>query len=426
MYLKRIFKNKFSRELIISLIIQAVYTVITPLSMIVLARLLGPEQFGDFSFTVSVMSLIAIFCTLGFPVLVTRYGAMYYIRQQWSYLKGLISYTNKYIMVTSLLVIIMITSWLLVVDYKSQNYYSILVGLPIILFSSLSATRASLLTAIERVNYSQLPERILRPILFFLLIILLHFFSGLNNLSAIGIYTIVNLVIFVYGVYLVMKFLPHHVKIAVKDYQIGLWKKSAIPLFVLGSVQVLNQHLDIFILGLLTSDDGVGIYKSMYQISILVIFSLSAINAISAPYIIREIEYNQPESLKRLLYKFCALNTIIAIVIALPFLVFGEFLIDLFYGNEYIGGLLCLKILILGRIVNSTFGVSNHFLKMLGEEKRATKGILMGVMLGLILNIVLVPKYGIEGASVASASALIFWNSYLFYSALSSINKLSA
>ena len=138
-----------------------------------------------------------------------------------------------------------------------------------------------------------------------------------------------------------------------------------LPLFILGSIQVLSQHSDIFILGLLTSDENVGVYKSMFQISILIIFSLSAINAISAPHIIREVELNNPIGLRKLLLKFCIVNAIFAILIGFPFLFFGEFFIELIYGQEYITGLTCLKILILGRMINAVLGASNHFLKMI-------------------------------------------------------------
>jgi len=102
------------------------------------------------------------------------------------------------------------------------------------------------------------------------------------------------------------------------------------------------------------------------------------------------------------------------LVIALPFLLFGNFFINLIYGEQYVIGVTCLHILILGRIINSIFGISNQFLKMMGEERKATKGILLGTLVGVVLNIGLIPKYGIVGAAIASSLGLITWNLYLF------------
>lgn len=371
------------------------------------------------------MILASIVCSLGFPVLVTRYGATYFIREQWGYLKGLLKYSNKRITIVSISFIVLTLIIFSIDFFDLKPYSSIKIGLPIILFLSLSSIRTSALTAIEKVNYSQLPEMIIRPIIFLLFILIFYFFYDLNNISAIAIYTLTNGIVFFCGVILLRKFLPKKVKIAKENYEPKIWNKTAIPLFILGSVQVISQHSDIFILGLLTSDDNVGVYKSMYQISILIIFSLSAINAISAPYIVREIEYNNQSGLKQLLFKFCFINSVISIIIALPFIICGDFFVNLLYGNDYESGITCLKILILGRIINSIFGSSNHFLKMLGEEKKATKGIVLGVILGIILNIILVPNYGINGAAIASSSALVFWNFHLFFSTVKSINKLN-
>ena len=177
---------------------------------------------------------------------------------------------------------------------------------------------------------------------------------------------------------------------------------------------MLGAQADIFLLGFLADSEEVGIFKSMYQISLLVIFSLIAVNAIVSPYIVRSFEEKNIKKLKQLLFVFCGINFAFALVIACPFLFFGEFFIELLYGKEFVVGVTCLQILIFGRIINSIFGISNQFLKMMGEERKATKGIFIGAVVGIILNFLLIPIYGIVGAAIASASALIIWNVYLF------------
>lgn len=415
MKLASLYKNKLSKHLLISLIIQAIYTVVTPLSMILLARFLGPDDFGDFAFAVSFVIIASIFSSLGLPTVVTRFGAIYFINDNWKKLKGILSFSNKKVFICSLIVtavlfILLVTN---VIRVAAKEY--VLIALPIILFLALSTIRTGLLTAIEKVNLSQLPEMIVRPLLFFLVILVFYYLGILDGYTAIISYMIINGIIFLIGAYLVKKFTHKHIENVEPDYSESKpWVKSAMPLFLLGSIQVLGAQADIFLLGFLADSEEVGIFKSMYQISLLVIFSLTAVNAIVSPYIVRSFEEKNIKKLKQLLFTFCGINLVFALIIAFPFLFFGEFFIELLYGKEFVVGATCLQILIFGRIINSIFGISNQFLKMMGEERKATKGIFIGAVAGIVLNFLLIPTYGIIGAAIASASALITWNVYLF------------
>lgn len=417
------YKNPISKQLFVSLIIQGIYTVVTPLSMIILARFLGPEEFGDFAFSISFVIILSIFSNLGLPVVVTRFGAMYYIKEQWEFLKGLITFSNKRVAIFSIAIILI--CWLLIyfdiIELTSKTH--VLFALPIVLFFALSNIRTAILTAVEKVNLAQLPEMIIRPSLFLLLILLLYYFNVLNSLTAVIFYSIVNLVIFIVGVYFVKKHTKNKTNNTLVKFESKLWINSSVPLFLLGSIQVFGAQADVFLLGLLADSDEAGIFKSMYQISLLVIFSLSAINAIASPHIVRCYEGGNIKKLKQMLIVFCFVNFIFAAIIASPFLFFGEFFIELLYGKAYIVGFTCLQILIIGRLFNSIFGISNQFLKMMGKEKQATIGILAGAIVGILLNIVLIPEYGIIGAAISSATGLVTWNICLFIITVKNIWK---
>lgn len=415
MKLSSLYKNKLSKHLLVSLIIQAIYTVVTPLSMILLARFLGPDDFGDFAFSISFVIIASVFSSLGLPTVITRFGAIYFINNNWNKLKGILAFSNKRVFICSIVITLIILLLLVmdVIEVASKNY--IFIALPIIVFLALSTIRTGLLTAIEKVNLSQLPEMIIRPILFFIVILILYYAGVLDGYTAIISYTIINGIIFLIGAYLVKKYTQKHIEnIEPDSKESKIWVKSAMPLFLLGSIQILGAQADIFLLGFLAESEEVGIFKSMYQISLLVIFSLIAVNAIVSPYIVRSFEEKNTKKLKQLLFVFCGINFTFALVIACPFLFFGEYFIELLYGEEFVVGVTCLQILIFGRIINSIFGISNQFLKMMGEERKATKGIFIGAVIGIILNFMLIPKYGIVGAAIASATALIIWNVYLF------------
>ena len=53
---------------------------------------------------------------------------------------------------------------------------------------------------------------------------------------------------------------------------------------------------------------------------------------------------------------------------------------------------------------------------MTGKEKVYQNILLLVLVINIALNIILIPKFGIEGAAMASASSLLLWNlSSVFY-----------
>ena len=54
-------------------------------------------------------------------------------------------------------------------------------------------------------------------------------------------------------------------------------------------------------------------------------------------------------------------------------------------------------------------------LNMTGKEKVFRNIIFVALVINILLNLLLIPKFGIEGAAIASASSLIFWNLYSVY-----------
>jgi O-antigen/teichoic acid export membrane protein len=230
------------------------------------------------------------------------------------------------------------------------------------------------------------------------------------------LYVFINIIVYSFGEYLVKRNTKRlSLKNVSASFETVKWRSSAIPLFFLGGIQTFGAQSDVFLLGLLSESEEVGVFKSMYQVSLLVIFSLSAVNAISSPLIVKDFETNNFSGLKKLLINFCSINFFIALSIAIPLLFFGEHIIEFLYGPEYLSGILCLQILVIGRIINTTFGSANQFLKMMGEEKKAFYGILIGVLTSILLNIILIPIYGIVGSAIASSIGLVMWNIILFF-----------
>ena len=69
-----------------------------------------------------------------------------------------------------------------------------------------------------------------------------------------------------------------------------------------------------------------------------------------------------------------------------------------------------LIILVTGQILISTMGSSAIYLNMTGRPKVFRGFLLIALVINFSLNLILIPKFGIIGASITYVVTILFWN----------------
>jgi O-antigen/teichoic acid export membrane protein len=95
---------------------------------------------------------------------------------------------------------------------------------------------------------------------------------------------------------------------------------------------------------------------------------------------------------------------------ALCLIFYGQDIIGMIYGTQFASGYRALAILSFGQLMNAAFGSVGLILNMTGNEKSSLKGQALALLINFALNIVLIPKWGLEGAAAATCISLIIWN----------------
>jgi O-antigen/teichoic acid export membrane protein len=80
------------------------------------------------------------------------------------------------------------------------------------------------------------------------------------------------------------------------------------------------------------------------------------------------------------------------------------------FGQEFVIAKTTLLILLIGQAVNAMSGSVGLILQMTGKEKVYQNILLIALVFNIMLNLFLIPKFGIEGAAIASAFSFLFWN----------------
>jgi len=185
--------------------------------------------------------------------------------------------------------------------------------------------------------------------------------------------------------------------------------KYSFPVLISNSMLLLIQWIDIIILGYFETSNTVGIYSVIMKISLFSSVILFSINSIVASEFSKLYSLDKMDDLRDLIKKSSKIIFFITIPILILIVCFSEFILG-YFGFEFTMANKTLHILIAGQFVNILCGSVGYIL-MMTEKQNIFKNIMIfATCVNIILNIVLIPIYSINGAAIASSISLILWN----------------
>ncbi len=183
----------------------------------------------------------------------------------------------------------------------------------------------------------------------------------------------------------------------------------SIPLGLVFLLSCIVLYTDTIMLGYFKSSAEVGIYNPAMKTALLTSLIYASFNAIFTPII---AELYSKKLLERLevLYKVVA-KWIFSITLPLFFvmtLLSQE--IMLIFGAEFVQGALPLVVLSFSYLVNAAVGSTGYLLAMAGRHKLVLYNTIAILALNFLLNYLMIPRYGINGAAFASCTATVAVN----------------
>lgn len=186
----------------------------------------------------------------------------------------------------------------------------------------------------------------------------------------------------------------------------------SLPMLMSTSMVFIIGRSGVIILGMFRPEAEVGYYSIAVNLATLAAFALQAINSMSASKFSELYHSNKIDELFYVAKKSAKLIFWTTVPILLSLAVFGKPIISLLYGQSFAVAYPALLLLALGQFVNSVSGSTAMFMNMTGHQI-ALRNIMAGAaVINVILNLLLIPSYGIIGAALASMISITFWNIY--------------
>lgn len=187
------------------------------------------------------------------------------------------------------------------------------------------------------------------------------------------------------------------------------------PIAFSGLLTMLLFRIDQVMIKSMLSSEAVGQYAVAVQLSEVWYFIPMIVTSSLFPTVINAQKANQSLYRDRFL-RLHSLLAWIAIGIILPMTIFSNWLVALLYGKAYSQSGQALMILIWSVIFVFLGNASKRWFLAENLQHLLFIRTVLGVVSNILLNIALIPAYGIKGAAIATlvSYALAYYISYLF------------
>ena len=406
-----------------SVLVRVASLLIGLLSVAILARILGPEQYGIYAYVIVLVSLVSIPMHPGLSQLVVRETARGLAASDWPIIRGVWRWAITSTLGLSCLIVIVSAG--IAFAFRNQidghAIRTLMGGLVLMPIVVLIAIFGSAVRGLGHVVAGLIGEQILRNSLLVVLVIAFVLVASAQELdatSAMVINVLASSIALFLGASILRAYRPGQIgRTHERKLRIQAWTAAAWPLAFVASMQIINQHADIIMLGIFQSSREVGIYKVVVSGAMLVVFGLQAVNTVVAPYFAKLHKTNDERRLQKLVSASSMASLAMSLPIVIVFIVFGEIILRTVFGTEYVLGYLPLAILSIGQLANSFFGPVGYLLNMTGHERDTARGVAIAAACNILLNLTLIPKYAMSGAAAATAISLSVWNVLLWRSA---------
>lgn len=391
-------------------IIRVVSALIALVSQILLARWLGTFEYGIYvAVWVAVVILSTITC-IGFPSAVVRFLGEYREKNNPALIHGVIR-ASMYISLLFSTLVAVVGGYILytfpeiVTDYYVIPIFLAAICLPLL---AVEGVMDCIARAFNWPKVAFLPTYILRP----LTIILFAggaFLVGFpaNAETTLWAAIIASFIAFFVQFLVLFRKLQKTVPYEKPTYKIKTWVLVAMPIFLVEGFYVLMTSVDVLFVSFLMTPEDTAIYFATTKILALVHFVYFAVRAsVSHRYSAFHTNGNL-EAFQDFVQKTVTWTFWPSLLIAAFMAVFGKFFLMLF-GSEFTSGSFILIVLLCGIVIRSSIGPAEALLVMAGRQKMCAAIYAITLTVNIILNISLIPIFGILGAAIATSIALVF------------------
>ncbi len=382
---------------------------------IVTARWLGPSDYGLLNIGIMFLGIGTILSTFGLNAGVMRFVSYYKSKGKEDYVKGVVLTSVKIVILTSILVSLffyLISPYLAYVFFGEEGLLAIM---PVFILAMPFNTLRQLFVFISRgFNNAKYPvyaeQFFMQPVRFFLTILFLLFGLGVVGVSTAVMFSVImtSLLMLYFLEFRVHKIFRSKVKAKtdVKRLLSYSWPLAFTPM-----IYILLTWTDTLMIGYFLNAAAVGIYNVARPASVLIMVFPDSLNMLFVPVITSLYALRKKDEMRSVYLSVSKWIFIACLPLFLLFVVFPDNILTILFDSRYVSAAMPLSVLSLGYFLSVITGPGGGILSSLEKTKLLLFTSLVAACLNVVLNIVLIPVFGITGAALATSLSIIsqYW-----------------
>jgi O-antigen/teichoic acid export membrane protein len=379
-----------------------------------IAARLGTDAYGMLSIALGVFGFAVMIGALGIPSGVLRYVAFYKGKDEENKIRGTIFASLKLTIFSSIITMILLLVFsrsIAINIFHSEELVTILriiaLGIP---FYILGAMFNNILRGFQQLKYEVYSQNIAEPIakiaLTGILILLGYGILGATYAYLFGLIISASL-LFIFMEKKVFSLIKKRFK---SIYPNKIYKRLlifSIPLTIGSLLTMFVAWMDTFMIGYFMNTSNVGLYNAITPtIQLMNIFPM-ALTAIFFPKLTELLATGKKENLASI-YKTVTKWVLLFNLFLMPlFLLFPEQILGLLFGKEYTASAIPMIILSGGYFISYFLFTSVYLLMTMKRTNLILINSIIIVAINILLNLFLIPKYGLIGAALATSISFI-------------------
>lgn len=194
--------------------------------------------------------------------------------------------------------------------------------------------------------------------------------------------------------------------------EVGKLIRLSLPLMLSASLWALMTKTDNILIAHFLQNSDLGQYDVAFTLSRSFEIIISTVGFLSLPIYSRLLSGDEHQEMK-LIYRLVTKGmTVCAIPMYVVAVLHGDWIIEVIFGQSYSGSYFALLIIASGYFTHVVSGTNGEALTAGGRTKKLLYGNALALVSNLLLNVVLIPDFGIAGAAGASAASFLIINIY--------------
>jgi O-antigen/teichoic acid export membrane protein len=388
--------------------IRVISAALAFLSQIILARLMGEYEYGIFVFVWVLIVLFGDLSCLGFHTAIVRFLPQYKASGAFEEIRGLTGTARLFGLLsgTSVLAVGMIALHLF--GDRIQSYYVVPIFLGLLAMPMIAL--GDILEGTSRANHWPVmalsPVYIIRPILIISCMLIAIGLGAPHTAVTAMQAALVATYLTALGQYVATLIrLRRHYHAGPRKIDFLSWLSVAFPIFLIEGVSFLLTNSDVVVVGIFLEPHDVAIYFAAAKTMALVHFINFSVKAASGPRFSSIIAEGTRQQLAAAAIDAAKWTFWPALGVGLVVLAAGHLLLSLF-GGAFTAGYVLMAILLAGILAKALVGPAETLLMMSGKQNICVALYAGALTANVVLNVLLIPHFGIEGAAIATASAM--------------------